>query len=205
MRGRNYNMDTQALEKQLQDALSSNDMRNYVVIDSTKLAQNGKEELIVKGRSCDTAIVDLVKMAYFVVQGYDNGRIAKEFDTIPQNIYDIRGSERFKQILNLLTNEILATARTFLTASGLKAVTNLIKLMDSKNEKTQLKATVEVLDRIGLKTPEQIELIDKGNKFSTMSEEELAKMIKLGMDEIKPTLTAGVENGDNKAAATSAG
>jgi hypothetical protein len=204
MRGRNYNMDTQALEKQLQDALSSNDMRNYVVIDNTKLAQSGKEELIVKGRSCDTSIVDLVKMAYYVVQGYDNAQIAKEFDTLTQNIYDIRGSERFKQILNLLTGEILATARTFLAASGLKAVTNLIKLMNSTNEKTQLKATVEVLDRIGLKTPEQLEIIDKGNKFATMSEAELAKMIKLGMDEIQPKL-AGVEDGDNKTAAISAG
>jgi hypothetical protein len=38
-----------------------------------------------------------------------------------------------------------------------------------------------------------------------MSEEELAKMIKLGMDEIKPTLKAGVEDGDNKTAAISAG
>jgi hypothetical protein len=108
--------------------------------------------------------------------------------------HDIKQSDKFKQIIQLLNTEIIATARTFLTASGMKALVTLLRCMDSKDDRIKLKASTEVLDRIGLKAPEQITLIHQGDRLQNMSEEELFAVVKMGIDEIK-IKKSGVDDG----------
>lgn len=126
------------------------------------------------------------KIAYLTVQGYTNAAIAENLGVPIPIIQQARKTEEFKSMMHALTSEIISTARIFLTAASFKAVRTMVELLDSVNEKIKLSAAKEVLDRVGIKAPETIELVSKNDSINDMTEEQLVDMVKLGMAELLP-------------------
>lgn len=176
--------------KLIKDIMQNNEISEYVSIEETALPDEYKQpvEVVPEGtlRVSNSAKVNKLQLAYMYMQGYDTRTLAEQFECTENTIREIRASTEFKQLLGLLNHEIVSTARTFLTAAGLKAVKTLLTCMDSHDDRTKLKASTEVLDRIGLKAPEQLEIINKGDVIGKMSEDQLMEVIKLGMKEIMP-------------------
>ncbi len=179
--------------KLLKDIMENNDLPDFVCIEDTAVEDS---ERYIEVLPCDiedarklhaetrSSKVDLSKLAMYHVQGYGTSEVAKIFGVSVRRICEIKASDKFKAMLTVLNLEIISTARTFLTASGLKAVKTLLQCMDSRDDRVKLNAATQVLDRIGLKNPDQIEIISKGDRINEMSQEELMGVIKLGMDEI---------------------
>lgn len=128
--------------------------------------------------------VNVVRFAYYFLQGFNVKQISEIMGIDYKTAKKVRASEEFKTVLNGISAEVVSTARAFLTAAGFKAVRTLIDAMNSYNEKVRLKAAIEVLDRIGLKTPEKFEVVTKQDDMSSMSSDELLKLVKQGIDEI---------------------
>lgn len=181
--------DNRELIKQI---MENGALPEFVNINDDALVASEKEEIISEALTTPDGSplglknkkIDLVKMAFLYIQGWDGKSIAKAFDTDEAVISKLKSSPKFKAVLTTLNAEIVSTARTFLAASGMKAVITLIKCMDSRDDKTKLRASTEVLDRIGIRTPEQIELIQKSDRISGMDEQQLMEFIKLGMKEL---------------------
>lgn len=139
--------------------------------------------------------VNVVRFAYYFLQGFNVKQISEIMGIDYKTAKKVRASEEFKTVLNGISAEVVSTARAFLTAAGFKAVRTLIDAMNSYNEKVRLKAAIEVLDRIGLKTPEKFEVVTKQDDMSSMSSDELLKLVKQGIDEIAQ-LNGGKEEAD---------
>lgn len=128
--------------------------------------------------------INMVEMAYLHVQGYGNTAMSNVLGITPTQVQVIKSSDKFKAVLSALNTEIVNTARTFLMAASLKAVNTLLKCLDSDDDKTRLKASTEVMDRIGLKEPDQLVVIQKADNINKMDEKQLLDFIKMGMSEI---------------------
>lgn len=188
------------VELAIRKVMQSNEIDEFVQIEDGLLSDTDKTEIlseVIDSKTTEPIRVDLIKMAHLHIQGFSRIDIAKEFSVTVDNINYLRGTEKYRAILGLLNNEIVATARTFLTASSMKAVLTLITMLNSRDDRIKLKAATEIMDRIGLKTPEQIEIIQKGDKLAQMSETELLEFVKSGVKEIKIP-DAGVLDGTNK-------
>lgn len=130
--------------------------------------------------------VNLTRFAYFFMQGYSVTQIADAMGIDRSTAKRVRSSEEFKAVLNTLSAEVIATAQTFLQASSLKAVRTLIQCMDSANEKVKLSAATEVLDRVGLKSPDRLEVLAKNDSLTQMDDARLLDLIKMNLHEILP-------------------
>lgn len=129
--------------------------------------------------------VNLTKMAVMFAQGYTLKAIAMEFGVTADTIYNIRASDEFKAVMNSISLEVIETARTFLAVSGIRATKTLLDCLGSGNERIRMKAAIEVLDRIGLKAPEQIEVLAKSDNIEQMTDEQLFSLVQMGMREIR--------------------
>lgn len=174
--------------------MANNEIPDFVVIDEHIISPEEREALAESLDKKGTQKVDLVKLAYYYVQGYNTKELAEIFGADPQHINKIKSSDKFRAIITSLNAEIVSTARTFLTAAGFKAVKTLLMCMDSNDDRVRLNAATQVLDRIGLKTPEQIEVIQKGAVVNKMSDDELLGLIKLGTKELMPIVDAEVSD-----------
>jgi hypothetical protein len=189
--------------------MKNGELPEFVSVDEDALSDADKEEIVFENEMPDGSTpgagkkVDLIKMAFYYIQGYDTKTMARVFDVNEKHISRLKSSAKFKAVLATLNAEIVSTARVFLAASGMKAVVTLIKCMDSRDDRTKLKASTEVLDRIGIRTPEQLEIIQKGDKISGMDEHQLLEFIKLGMKEL-PQNSEG-EHGEQKVTGFSEG
>ena len=189
--------NTESPENILDGILKSSSLEDFVIINEDDMQEedNSLGITIPEGITKDAhQKVDLVKLAYLYLQGYDTTAMARTFDVTNSRINEIKHSEKFKSIMGAINKEIIATARTFMGAAGIKATVTLIKCLDSYDEKVKLKAATEVLDRIGITTPKQLEIIQSNdNNISGMSDEQLMEFIKKGMTEIRPVIK-GVAN-----------
>ena len=174
----------------LRSIMANNEIPDFVVIEEHIISPEEREALAESLNKKGTQKVDLVKLAYYYIQGYNTKELSEIFDADPQHINRIKASDKFRAIITSLNAEIVSTARTFLTAAGFKAVKTLLMCMDSNDDRVKLNAATQVLDRIGLKTPEQIEVIQKGAVVNKMSDEELMGLIKLGTKELLPIVEA---------------
>lgn len=200
------------MEKTIREIMTNGAFSDFVSIEEGTISKEEREEITnelaypdgSQGSGCQKK-VDLIKLAFYYIQGYTTASMSEIFDVTPQTINELKASSKFRTILSALNTEIVSTARTFLSAAGMKAVITLITCMDSRDERTKLKASTEVLDRIGIRTPEQIEILQKGDRFKDMGEEELLAFVKMGMQEIMPKISEGTKHGEQKTTELSEG
>lgn len=175
--------------KSLKDMLQDSNIEDFTVVEDDSPRE---VEIQSFGDAKSNKIVghdiSLTKLAYYHVQGYTNAELASVFGVSSTVIKKNKESEEYKALLNTISAEIVSTGRMFLQSAGIKAVRTLIHCLDSPNDKIKLQASKEVLDRIGLKEPDKLEVIAKGDAISSMSEEELLGLVKMGMSEIMPKI-----------------
>lgn len=150
------------------------------------LSNDGNVTLQVRNRGVDVSI-NLVKMAYMYAQGFDVGEIAANFDVEMSTVRTAMRSQEFKDTMNSLTYEIVDVARIFLASNGIAAVRTLLDCMQSTNDQVRLRAAIEILDRIGLKEPTKIEVIQNADNFKDMTDADMLALIQHGMDELTST------------------
>lgn len=125
-----------------------------------------------------------MKIVYYTVQGYNVETICKELNIEKDRLREIRMSDEFKLLRDYVTQEVVNIGRTFLMMSTVHAVKTILDLLDSDNDKVRLGAAKDVLDRVGLKSPDKIELMTKGDNLAGLDTEQLLNLIKMGQKEI---------------------
>jgi DNA-binding CsgD family transcriptional regulator len=179
------------LENESFDVLLKNkDINEYVTFTEKETQDN--TQIIDSENSKTVLSLDAVAVALLHVQGYTSVQIAKSLKVSTNVIQTLRKSTEYKNTLKLVTSEIINTARLFLSSSSMKAVRTLITCLDSPSEKIRLLAAKEVLDRVGLKSPDTMEILTTSSTVSTMTDEQLLQIIKLGQQEL---IGAGIPNG----------
>lgn len=188
---------SEATEKSLGYIMKNNQLEDFVILNDE--ISKDKEVLISAPSSspdrkpvpCE---VNYAKIAFLYIQGYTEEDIAAACNVTRDDVHRMKHSNKFKALLEAITKEVVSTSRVFLMASGLKAVRTLLMCMDSDDDRVKLKAATEVLDRVGLKSPEEINLVTKSENLHGMSETELLGVIRLGMKEIMPISEDGYES-----------
>lgn len=130
--------------------------------------------------------INLVKFGHYFIQGCTERELADAFGISVVTVKKIKQSDEFKAVLKTVSHEITEVARVFMASAGIKAVRTLIDCLESSSDKIRLGASTQILDRIGLKAPEKIELIAKSDAIQQMSDEQLMELVKMGIDEILP-------------------
>ena len=143
------------------------------------------------GKHRNRADINLLKFSNFFIQGYTEQELAKAMDIDINTVKKIKASDEFKAMLKTVSLEVVEVSRVFLASAGLKAVRTLIDCLESSSDKIRLGASTEILDRIGLKSPEKIELIAKSDAIQEMSDEQLLELVRMGIDEIMPKRIEG--------------
>lgn len=132
---------------------------------------------------------NLVRMAYFMMMGYTAKETAAEMQVSVHTVEQWRKTAEFKAVCGTLTKEITAAARTFLTAATLKATKTMLNLLDSADERIQMSAAKDILDRTGVKQDDTLHVVDQRNShIADMSKDELALLLQKGMKELGPML-----------------
>lgn len=128
--------------------------------------------------------VNMVQVLMYHVKGYASKDIAEILNVKLDTIKHIKRTDDFKMMVQSLISEVVSAGRMFLSTAGMRAVKTLIDLLQSPNDKVRLQASMEILNRIGLKSPDKLEIVTKGDAIRQMDEKELMNLVKLGMDEI---------------------
>ena len=164
--------------KSMRDLLAADAIAEYAIVEIPSADETPHRKFRTD--------VNLTRFAYFFMQGYSMTQIAEALGIDKSIAVRIRSSEEFRAVLNTLSAEVIATAQVFLQASALKAVRTLIQSMDSSNEKVRLAASVEVLDRVGLKSPDKLEIIAKSDNLAALDDDQLRDLIRMNLAEILP-------------------
>lgn len=167
--------------KGMTELLKDTNLSEVLYIQSEDELKDIIHEEVSSGRKIPHA-----KVAALYIQGYSVGEIGEIMGCHHKTVAEMIKSEEGKAIRNAMTEDVVSSIRLFMSASGIKAVKTLIECMDSTNDRVRLQASTEILDRIGLKSPEKIEILSKGNSLRGMSEDELLGIIKVGMTELTP-------------------
>lgn len=171
--------------KSISELLGMQDMDDFIDITTTS-------EQLEQINGVTSSSQQLMKVVYMTVQGFGASQIATELGIDMIDLKKLRESEEFRLFRDMVTQEVINIGRTFLTMGTFKAVKTLLGCLDSANEKIRLDASTEILNRVGLKQPEQITLVTKGNELKSMPEEELMKIINMGKSEITPIIEAPI-------------
>ena len=128
--------------------------------------------------------INLSRFCCMYIKGVTTHQLATEFGISPSLVSKIKCTPEFKKMLSILTSEVSNAARMLLTTSALKATNTLVKLLDSDDEKIQLGAAKDILDRMGVKAdaPSHGKAV-AGDDISNMSEQQLKEILKLGIKE----------------------
>jgi hypothetical protein len=132
----------------------------------------------------DANIAKYTKVALLSMRGFTNGQIASEIGVHIRVVMELKKADEYLAVLNSINEEIIKTARMFLSSASLKATKTLVDCLDSKYDKIRIQAATEILNRVGVKTPDQIEFVNKANNIDTMTPDELEDLINLGLEEI---------------------
>lgn len=142
------------------------------------------EEFVGNVSVSDVNIAKYTRIALFSMRGFTNKQIAGDLKCSSQMIIDLKNTDEYQMVMNSINSEIIKVVRMFLTSASLKATKTLVDCLDSRYDKIRIQAATEILNRVGVKTPEQIELINKVNTIDSMGTEELEHLINMGIDEI---------------------
>lgn len=130
------------------------------------------------------ARIDLVQLAYMHMQGATTKAMADFFQVTQPAIAKARVSPAFKSVQAMISGATVQTARVFMAGATIKATKTLLSLLDSDSDKIKLAAACQVLDRVGLKSPDQIEVLQNATGMHTMSEKELMLIVQTAMKEL---------------------
>jgi len=169
--------------KSLKELLKEVDIENHAVLEVDEPEESEQKRIVQRK---ETKEANYVKIAYLYMKGFSIQEIADIMGISSRAVKEIRSKEEFKSVIRTISAEVISAGRMFLSASGIKAVKTMIDLLDSPNDKIRLNASKEILNRIGLKSPEQLEIINKSNDIRNMSTEELTKLVEIGAKEIMP-------------------
>lgn len=132
---------------------------------------------------------NLVRMAYLMMMGYTAKETAEEMGASLHTVEQWRKRAEFRAVCGTLTKEITAAARTFLTSATLKATKTMLELLDSEDERIQMSAAKDILDRTGVKQEDTLHVVDQRNShIADMSKDELAGLLSKGLKELGPLL-----------------
>jgi DNA-binding CsgD family transcriptional regulator len=137
-----------------------------------------------------------IKIVIMSMQGFSAKEIGKELDMDAQSVRNVMASDEYTMFREYITQEVVNIGRTFLAMSTVKAVKTLLDLLDSDNDKVRLGASKDVLDRVGLKSPDKIELLSKSDNIREMSTEQLFDILKYGQSEIMKALGTPIPEED---------
>lgn len=132
----------------------------------------------VEGRAILASDKNVMQIVYLDVQGYPNTLIARQLGILPQQVSAIKSSDAYIATKEGVMGAVMAEARKYMQISSIKAVKTLLDCMGSSSEKIRLAAASDVLNRIGMTAPQQIELISSANGFGNFTEDELAEIVR---------------------------
>jgi hypothetical protein len=121
----------------------------------------------------------LHKIAAYYMQGATYRQIADIMGVQPASIKNLCKRQSFKEVTDELGMEIINACKGYMRAGSVKAVGVLLGAMDSADEKIKLQAANSVLDRVGLKAIDKVEVHQKVNQLNILSDEELLERIML--------------------------
>jgi len=183
--------------KSLKEVMQDTNVAEYVSGEEVKMPVEIEiPDITQMGIYKNKTDINLMKMAHYFVQGYTEKEMAEAMGVSKDTIKRIKSSDEFKAVLKSISLEIVEVSRVFLASAGIKAVRTLIDCLDSSSDKIRLGASKEILDRIGLKSPEKIELIAKSDAIQQMSDEQLFELVQMGIAEIMPNRQ--IEGGRNE-------
>lgn len=140
-------------------------------------------------------VENLTRVAYLFMMGHTTAEIAEQMAVSHETVKRARTTPEFKAILHSLNQEIASAARMFMSSATLKATKVMLTLLDSEDERIQMSAAKDILDRTGVKQNDVLEVVDKRDAhIDEMTREELSQLLKLGIKELGPVLQKHNEN-----------
>jgi hypothetical protein len=121
---------------------------------------------------------NILKVVLMDIQGYSNIKIGKELGMAEVTVRTIKKMDSYITSKEQLLNTIIEGARQYMEAASVKAIKSLLECLDSPNERIKLMAAQDILNRVGLSTPQQIEVIQNNSNFAKYSNDELMEIMK---------------------------
>jgi hypothetical protein len=191
-------------DKDMKALLDLGNIQDYLSLDfeeaviPPKPTKSTTLEVLDSDKSKTASTINIMKVVYMTVQGFSNATIGEELGVTASDIITLKKTDDFMRLKDAVTQEVINAGRMFMAMGTIKAVRTLLQCMDSSNEKIKLMAATQVLDRVGLKTPEQIEILNKGNNLSKMNNEDLLKIIQMGNDDIKSVIVRDADDDEQQ-------
>lgn len=151
------------------------DMENHIIVG------NDLEETIdddVRRETKLSNVNNVMKLLFLDIQGYGARNVAREMNMTEHEVAQVRKSVAYRDAKATVMAEILNMSKNIMEVSAIKAVKTLTECMSSSNEKVKLAASVEVLNRVGLNTPQKVELTTTNMNLMKISDEDLAEILK---------------------------
>jgi|LGOV01.1.fsa_nt_gb hypothetical protein len=119
----------------------------------------------------------LIRLATLNSSGVPVKDIADIFKLGKKDILKVLNSRDYAAVKQLLTKDIVEYARNTLATASIKAVSKMIELIDSEDSKIALRASIEVLNRVGIDAPKKIDVNVKHTLIQEMSNDQLESII----------------------------
>jgi len=126
--------------------------------------------------------IDLMKLAFHHMQGISIANSASLMRVNMAAIQKAKNSAQFKTLLAMLTQAAVTMARTYISASVIRATKVMASLLRSDNEKIKFAAARDILDRAGLK-PVEVSLVHNKSDATNMSDNQLIDIMKRALEE----------------------
>jgi patatin-like phospholipase/acyl hydrolase len=111
-----------------------------------------------------------------------NGMVAKEIGEklgYPREVIEkILSSLEYKAMVSMVSKDIVESARHNLESAVGHAVSTLIGLLDSHDERIQIRASQDILNRVGLDSVKKIEVNTKTEHIHNISNDQLDYILK---------------------------
>lgn len=127
--------------------------------------------------------IEVLRILYLHTLGYNKNQIAKHFKMSASRVAYIMQSDEFRMLAQDYTKNTLQMTKLAITMMSEKALQTMVKLLDSKNEKIQLSAAKDLLDRAGLVSKQVIEF-SEGTGMEALSDANLVEVVTNSMQDI---------------------
>lgn len=130
--------------------------------------------------------IDLMKLAFQHMQGMPNGQSAILFNCSMRAVAEAKNHPKFKALLAMLSSAAVTMAKTYISASVIKATKTMAHLLNSDSEKIRYMAAKDLLDRAGLKVGADVNLMlanGAGGQVHEMDDAQLRLLIRAALEE----------------------
>jgi hypothetical protein len=156
-------------------------IQSYMPIDED-IGENLRRELLERPQDGTDlpkmSPQNILKVVLMDIQGYNNTKIGKELGMNESVVRTIKKMDSYITSKEQLLNTIIEGARQYMEAASVKAIKSLLECLDSPNERIKLMAAQDILNKVGLSTPQQIEVIQNNSNFAKYSNDELMEIMK---------------------------